>query len=137
MTKMVLSEKIILFELIGFGIVILFLWADEIFDIPHYIFDSEATPVNLTESIFETTVVLLFCMIIVLLTLRLLIKVRHIEGFIPICPECKKVRVVDDWISMEDFLREQSEAELSESLCPECTLEHRRSIIPDDKNMNR
>ncbi len=133
MSKMILAEKIILFELIGFGIVILFLWVDEIFDIPHHIFGSETTPINLTECIFETTIVLFFCVIIILFTLALLARVKHIEGFFPICPNCKKVKVENDWISIDDYVREYSEGEFAESLCPECTTQHRRSIIADDK----
>jgi hypothetical protein len=131
MKKRILSEKIILVELIGFGILILFLWIDEIFDIPHYIFGSSTTPLNLTESIFETTVVLILCFIIVLLTLGLLTRIKSIEGFLPICSSCRKVKVGNSWIQVDDYIKKYSDAELIDSLCPECTLKQRKSLISD------
>ncbi|MCK7503113.1 MAG: hypothetical protein MZV70_02750 [Desulfobacterales bacterium] len=53
MTKKGIAKTIIFYEIIGFGIVILFLFADEVFDLPHHIFGVPATPINWVESFFE------------------------------------------------------------------------------------
>lgn len=48
-------------------------------------------------------------------------RVRHLEGIIPICMYCKKIR--DDkasWQQMEQYISEHSEALFSHSICPEC-----------------
>jgi len=47
--------------------------------------------------------------------------VKKLEGVIPICGICKKIR--DDkesWQQLEDYLTEHSEAMFSHGLCPEC-----------------
>ena len=51
-------------------------------------------------------------------------KVRILQGLIPICSHCKKVR--DDkgyWHQVEEYIRDHSEAEFSHGLCPECAKE--------------
>jgi hypothetical protein len=50
-----------------------------------------------------------------------LAKVRQLEGIIPICMYCKKIR--DDkesWQQMEGYISEHSEAKFSHGICPEC-----------------
>jgi diguanylate cyclase (GGDEF)-like protein len=48
----------------GFVISILFTWLDEIFDLPHFIFNAPVTPVNWREAVIETvftTIVMIIC----------------------------------------------------------------------------
>lgn len=47
--------------------------------------------------------------------------VKVLSGLLPICAECKRIR--DDqgyWNRIEEYIRENSEAEFSHGLCPEC-----------------
>lgn len=51
--------------------------------------------------------------------------VKTLEGLIPICSHCKKIR--DDkgyWNQLETYLGEHSEATLSHGICPECIKKH-------------
>lgn len=48
-------------------------------------------------------------------------KVKHLEGIIPICMYCKKIR--DDkasWMQLEHYISEHSEAMFSHGVCPDC-----------------
>jgi hypothetical protein len=48
-------------------------------------------------------------------------KVRRLQGLLPICAWCKKVR--DDegyWREIEVYVRERSDADFSHGLCPQC-----------------
>lgn len=50
-----------------------------------------------------------------------LAKVKQLEGIIPICSYCKKIR--DDqesWQQLESYISEHSEALFSHGICPEC-----------------
>lgn len=47
---------------------------------------------------------------------------KVLSGFIPICASCKKIRLeVGNWVSVEDYISERSNAQFSHSICPECT----------------
>lgn len=50
-----------------------------------------------------------------------LARVRHLEGVIPICMFCKKVKSDrESWQQLEQYVLEHSEAMFSHSACPEC-----------------
>ena len=85
-------KSVVFYEMTGFGIIFLFLWLDEIYDLPHYLFKSMATPVNMVESIFESIMILMVGFICIKSTLGLLSKIRVLERLLPICSSCKKIR---------------------------------------------
>ena len=52
-------------------------------------------------------------------------QVRTLEGILPICSFCKKIR--DDrnyWRQVEDYVGSHSEVKFSHSICPECMSKH-------------
>lgn len=47
--------------------------------------------------------------------------VRQLQGILPICSSCKKVRNDrGSWQAIESYVREHSDADFSHSICPEC-----------------
>ena len=53
---------------------------------------------------------------------KALAEIKSLEGIIPICTECKKIR--DDqgyWNRLEAYLEAHSDALFSHSICPECS----------------
>jgi len=61
-------------------------------------------------------------------------KVQKLEGLIPVCASCRRIKIKpangqeeDSWISMEDYIRQEITAELSHGICPECA----KIIYPD------
>jgi len=52
-------------------------------------------------------------------------RVRTLEGLLPICSFCKKIRGESDkWTSLEHYITEHSEAGFTHGVCPECAREH-------------
>lgn len=48
-------------------------------------------------------------------------KCKALSGFLPICASCKKIRdEQNQWINIEEYFTEHSEAEFTHGLCPEC-----------------
>jgi len=55
-------------------------------------------------------------------------KVRRLSGLLPVCSSCKRIR--DDsgyWKQLELYIQDNSEAEISHGICPECT----KRLYPD------
>ena len=115
-----ITKKVIICELLGFGSVICLIWINEIFDIPHRLLGAAPTPINLRESVLETAMVLALAVFIVSLTSRLLKRVKYLEGILPICSYCKKIRMENRWVPVEEYVGDHSEASFSHGLCPEC-----------------
>lgn len=56
--------------------------------------------------------------------------IRRLEGILPICSNCRKVRLEgadprnqDGWVSIESYISDRTEARFSHSICPECMRE--------------
>lgn len=57
-------------------------------------------------------------------------QVKALEGILPICSFCKKIR--DDqnyWRQVEDYISSHSEARFTHSVCPECVKKHYPGIM--------
>lgn len=61
-------------------------------------------------------------------------EVRVLEGLLPICSFCKKIRNEDlEWESLEGYISKRSEATFSHGFCPECGAKHYGEFLdPDD-----
>lgn len=58
-------------------------------------------------------------------------EVAQLEGILPICCFCKKIRREDgeeqnddDWVAVEEYVRDRSDAEFSHGICPDCMRTH-------------
>ncbi|MGR3177085.1 MAG: hypothetical protein ACUZ8E_03395 [Candidatus Anammoxibacter sp.] len=56
------------------------------------------------------------------------------EGLLPICAACKKIR--DDknnWNHIETYIRDRSDADFTHTICPECAKELYPELYKDKK----
>lgn len=52
-----------------------------------------------------------------------LTRIKTLSGLLPICASCKKIR--DDegtWVQIESYIRDNSEADFTHGVCPECAI---------------
>jgi len=119
--KKVLTNRILLYESSGFVLILLLLWIDELFDLPRYLPGGHATPVNVPESVMESIVIVIAGIVVVFITSRLVATIKHLEGLLPICASCKKIRDESGrWVPFEEYIYEHSDADFSHGVCPEC-----------------
>lgn len=115
------------------GIFLLFLCltlGNEIVDVPHYVFNDAPTLYSqrFGEIIIELSIFFAVMAIQIVLLKKLYKRIRLLEGFIPICTNCKKIRNTEDqWEQMEKYITEHSLAQFSHSICPDCV----RQLYPD------
>jgi len=49
-------------------------------------------------------------------------RVKILSGFLPVCSSCKKIKDEEgDWHHIESYIKEHSEAVISQSICPDCS----------------
>jgi hypothetical protein len=60
--------------------------------------------------------------------------IKKLEGILPICANCKRIRVDDaaprnlrSWIKIESYLSTRTDALFSHTICPECM----KKLYPD------
>lgn len=59
-------------------------------------------------------------------------RVKSLEGLLPICSGCKKIRDEEErWQPLETYISERSHAQFTHGLCPPCAREYFGSFAPD------
>jgi hypothetical protein len=54
-------------------------------------------------------------------------RIRTLSDLVPLCPDCRRVRVGDTdagWKTVEEYLVQTPELQLSHALCPDCSARH-------------
>jgi hypothetical protein len=61
-------------------------------------------------------------------------QIRKLEGVLPICANCKRIRLegynpkdMDGWRTLEEYIEDRSEAKFTHSICPDCL----RKLYPE------
>lgn len=124
MTKAAIASRIIYYQLMAFGLLMFLIVGDEMFDFPHTVFGGIATPINWFETYIEGMYVLLLGSLSIFFSRYLLMRIKYLEGIVPICSFCKKIRHGEDWKSLEEYISSHSEALFSHGVCPECAKKH-------------
>jgi len=133
-TKGKIEARTISYQLIGYGILLFLIAGDEIFDFPHTIFGAPATPINWAEMLIEGMYIVLLGAFTIYLSLHFLERIKFLEGFLPICSYCKKIRKGDEWTSLEKYISNHSEALFSHSLCPDCLKKYYGEYLHHEKD---
>jgi hypothetical protein len=115
-----ISRHALLFQCVGFGLVMVVLWLDELLDIPRWLLGAEPTPVNWREGILESAMVFIIGGQTFAWTDLALGRIRRLEGFLIVCAQCRKTRISEHWVPLEAYLSEHPDAAHAHRLCPTC-----------------
>lgn len=132
-TKKLITLRAIGYQFLGYGILLFLIVGDEVFDFPHNIFGFPATPINWAEALIEGSYIIALGIFSIYLSLRLLKQIKFLEGFLPVCSYCKKIRKENEWEPLEKYMSDHSEALFSHGLCPECAEKYYSESIHQDK----
>ena len=132
--KSYVSKRIIIYELFLFLFAILIIWFDEIVDMPSLILDAAPTPINWKEALFESVIIFIFGAVIISMTTKLFKRMKYLEGILPVCASCKKIRDnKGSWHDIEGYVQDRSEAEFSHGICPECA----KKLYPESNSIEK
>jgi hypothetical protein len=106
---------------------------NEVLDVPHYLFGDAPTSWEQRkgEVVLETVVYAMIILVAVFCYNRLQKRISILEGMLPICSSCKKIRQDKDWVVLEEYISSHSLADFSHGLCPECM----RELYPEYGNV--
>jgi len=53
--------------------------------------------------------------------INLQVQVKQLQGILPTCSVCKKIRDKNDqWVPIESYIHQRTEVDFSHSYCPDC-----------------
>lgn len=114
-------KRVGLVESVGFALIGLLIWVNELLDVPHRVLGAPPLGSRLRweEALLESGVVILVGILIVRLSVRAAARVAYLESLLLLCGWCRRVRTENGWISVERYLGEQG-VEASHGICAEC-----------------
>jgi hypothetical protein len=104
--------------------------SNELLDLPGYLFGDQPTSFEQRkgEVIFEILIYFIVLSVaFYIFEKKIKAEIKILEGFIPICAGCKKIRQDIDWKILEEYISENSLAKFSHSICPDCA----RRLYPE------
>ena len=126
--KKLVVRHVIGYEILAFTLIIALIWLDELVDIPYHFLGAVKTAVNWEEALFETFLIVLIAGMIIYYTQIVFDRMKYLEGFLPICSSCNKIRdELGNWQQLEEYIHNRSEARFSHGLCPQCA----QKLYPD------
>ena len=123
------NRSILLVQILILMIFLALTISNELLDIPHFLFGDEPTSISQRsgEVIIEISIFAIVVLIEIVIMKKLFTRIKILEGFLPICAHCKKIREKNNWVQMEAYITEHSLSKFSHSICPDC----RKELYPD------
>ena len=126
------ADSILRQETLGFSLIIVLLWAVEVFQLQHVLF-GERSSFNWQRAVVRTAVVLLIWVWVYIATKRMLKRLHQLEEFLLVCSWCRKVGHEGKWLTMEEYFGSKFATETSHGICPECAKKTMVRFTDEDK----
>lgn len=114
------GSRVLWYESIGFGLILLLSWINRVVDLPRLILGGDPNISKWRDSFMETMLILLIWAFVHSLTKRLVDRLHHLEGMLRICAWCRRVGHGDRWMKLEDYFSEGLNISTTHGVCPEC-----------------
>jgi len=114
------GSRVIWYECLGFGFILLLSWLNKLVDLPHLLVGGEAHASKWRDSAMETMLILLIWAFVLSLTKRLVERLHYLEGLLRVCAWCRKVGHNGKWMLLEDYFAEGLRIGTTHGVCPDC-----------------
>ena len=115
-------QSVFIWQISILAILLALTFANEVLDLPHLVLGDQ--PTTWGQRTGEFCIELIFFLAVIALEIylfrKLIRRIKILEGFLPICANCKKIRTRDQWQQIESYISAHSLVQFSHSLCPEC-----------------
>jgi hypothetical protein len=111
--------QVLWIECIGFAVLLVISWLDELVRLPQVLFGGAALA-NWREAAIESTVILIVWFAVFVATRRVLKRFYYLEEQLKMCGWCRKLEHGGDWVSLKDYLEKELGVETSLGICSNC-----------------
>lgn len=113
-------KQILWFETLGFLLLILLSWLDELVSLPQLLFGGSAHGPDWHEAMLESSALVIVWCVVIIYTRRLMRRLFYLDGFLRLCAWCRKIGYEDEWITTEDYFSRGFATKTSHGICPAC-----------------
>ena len=124
---------VLLYECLGFGMLLVLSWVNELVNLSHRLLGEVLSPADWRDSALQSVVILLIWWMVFALTRRLMAHLHYLEGFLRVCAWCRKVGNAEEWMRLEEYFARGFQIETTHGMCPECL----KKMEEDTKEFHR
>jgi hypothetical protein len=128
--------RIVLFQNLGFLVVILLCYLDELLKLPTLIFSEHPFAFVYRRATLEMLLVLAVWFMVSTSTRRVLERIRYLERFMRVCAWCRRINYQDTWMPLEEFIRQGFDTPTTHGICKEC-LEKQQAALEQAKQRRK
>jgi hypothetical protein len=114
-------QKALLWQSLGFLIIIVLTWSDALFDLAHAILGLPHREADLNRTILTSGVIVLLWLASAYKIYLVVSRLSYLESFLHVCAWCRKIEYQDYWLSLEEHFVRKTGRNLSHGICPECS----------------
>jgi hypothetical protein len=120
MKKHLQLPRVVMYQHIGFLVIILICYLNELLKLPSLIFSDKPFDFVFRRSTLEMLMILAVWLLVSRSTGRLLQRIRHLESFMRVCAWCRQIDYEGEWMPMEKFVKQGFNADTTHGICPDC-----------------
>jgi hypothetical protein len=114
-------QKALLWQSLGFLILVVLTWSDAIFDLAHAILGLPHQAVDINRTAITTAVIVLLWIFSAYKIYLIVSRLSYLESFLHVCAWCRKIEYNDRWLSLEAHFEQKTGGQVSHGVCPECS----------------
>ncbi|MBW8887312.1 MAG: hypothetical protein JF616_06070 [Fibrobacteres bacterium] len=116
-----LIRRLIVIEAICFAALIVFISIDDEWLIPKFIGKDFPIGNSRLAGLLDTIWVACLFILALYIQMKILHKIRLLEGMMSVCASCKKIRDGENhWSPIEEYIQKRSHADFTHTICPDC-----------------
>ena len=118
--QLVYWQKALLWQSLGFLIVVVLTWSDAVFDLAHAILGLPHRAEDINRTALTTIVILLLWLFSAYKIYMVVSRLSYLESFLHVCAWCRRIEYHDQWLSVEAHFAQKTGGKVSHGICPEC-----------------
>ncbi len=119
--QIVYWQKALLWQSLGFLIVVVLTWSDALFDLAHVMLGLPHRPLDVNRTAITTAVLIMLWMFSAYKIYLVVSRLSYLESFLHVCAWCRKIEYNDRWLSLEAHFAQKTGGQVSHGICPECS----------------
>jgi len=128
MNKEQRPAKVLVYQSVGFLVIIAVCLLDELAGLSSLIFGNQSYIFHFRETILKMLLILGVWLLVAGSTRRLLSHMRYLEGFFKVCSWCRRVEHKGRWMPVEEFFRQGFDTPTSHGICQTCLAKEKAAL---------
>ena len=120
--------RIILYQNLGFLVILVNCYLDDLLRLPSQIFSDHPFAFVFSRSTVNFLLVLGVWFLVSVATRRIFERIRYLEKFMRVCAWCRRINFKGEWMPLEEFMRQGFDTPTTHGICTKCFSEQEAAI---------